>query len=363
MKRAVLFPLVWCLWTHASQGEVITGFIAEATQKNPRNTEGDILVLKNGTLLGVWSEFYGGNRDESSARIAASVSRDGGRTWAPRYTLQENIGKQNVMSATLLRSRGSGEILFFFLVKDSEEELYPMVRRSGDEGKTWTEPLRLHRDPGYYVMNNARAIQLKSGRILCPVSFTSRVFATGHEFRNVVYYSDDDGRTFRRSPSILTAPKRGAMEPGLIEMADGRVLQIIRTQVGQVWHSISSDGGVTWPAAAPWTVAAPESPSTIFRLPPAKSGTPGELVIVYNPSVKLGSNHSGPRTPLAASLSRDEGKTWSAPKILESDPAATYAYTSATLHGDRVLLTYYYGRNKLYSQRFKSLPVSWFREP
>jgi sialidase-1 len=267
------------------------------------------------------------------------------------------------MSATLLRSRKSGEILFFFLVKDSEEELYPMVRRSRDEGKTWSEPLRLHHDPGYYVMNNARVIQLKSGRILCPMSFTSRVMTKNHEFRNVVYYSDDDGRTFRRSPSILSAPKRGAMEPGLIELIDGRVLQIIRTQVGQVWHSISSDGGVTWPAASPWTVAAPESPSTIFRLPPAKSGTPGELVIIYNPSVKAGSDHSGPRTPLAASLSTDEGRTWSPPKIIESDPAATYAYTSATLHREQVLLTYYYGKNKLYSQRFKSLPVSWFREP
>lgn len=335
--------------------EPFANFLAEATAANPRNTEGDVIALKDGSLLAAWSAFHGGSRDESTAQITAAISRDGGRTWGAPFRLQENIGKQNVMSVSFLRSRKSGEILFFFLVKNSEEDLYPVVRRSADEGKTWSAPVRVLQDPGYYVMNNARVIQLRSGRILCPLSYTGKVFAQGQTFRNVVYYSDDDGRTFRRSPSILTAPRRGAMEPGLLELQDGRVLQIIRTQVGEVWHSISADGGVTWSPAAPWTVAAPEAPSTIFRLPD------GRVVIIYNPEVRLGGDHSGPRTPLVAAVSRDEGKTWSPYQVIEPDPAATYAYTSVTLHEGRVLLTYYYGKEKMYSLRFRSIPFEWFR--
>lgn len=341
----------------ATAQEPFANFLAEATVDNPRNTEGDVIVLKDGSLLAAWSAFHGGSRDESTAQITAAISRDGGRTWGTPFRLQENIGRQNVMSVSFLRSRKSGEILFFFLVKNSGEDLYPVVRRSADEGKTWSPPVRVLRDPGYYVMNNARVIQLRSGRILCPLSFTGKVFANGQTFRNVVYYSDDDGRTFRRSPSVLTAPRRGAMEPGLLELQDGRVLQIIRTQVGQVWHALSADGGVTWSPAAPWTVAAPESPSTIFRLPD------GRVAIIYNPEVRLDSDHSGPRTPLVAAVSRDEGKTWSPSQVIESDPAATYAYTSVTLHDGRALLTYYHGKDKMYSLRFRSIPLGWFGRP
>ena len=33
------------------------------------------------------------------------------------------------------------------------------------------------------------------------------------------------------------------MEPGLVELRDGRVLQIIRTQLGRIYRSFSGDGG------------------------------------------------------------------------------------------------------------------------
>ena len=76
-----------------------------------------------------------------------------------------------------------------------------------------------------------------------------------------------------------------------------------------------------------------------------------------------------------AALSRDEGKTWSSPKVIEPDRSATsaaqggstpphgYAYTSLTFHGDNALLTYYFSRDKRLSLKFKSLPIEWFRTP
>jgi hypothetical protein len=46
--------------------------------------------------------------------------------------------------------------------------------------------------------------------------------------------------------------------------------------------------------------------------------------------------------------------------MIEPDPEATYAYTSATVDGDRILLTYYYAKDQLYSLRFKSIPAAYF---
>ncbi len=347
-----------------SADPVIESFIARATTENPRHTEADILVLRDGTLLAAWAEFYGGSRDDAPARITSARSRDGGRTWGARTVIQENSGKANVMSVSLLRL-STGDVLFFYLQKNSLTDLKAYVRRSTDDAKTWGPPVLVTAEDGYHVMNNARVIPLRSGRLLAPVASTKQVWTKNDDFRTSVYLSDDDGRTWRRGRSLLTAPKRGAMEPGLIEMKDGRVMQIIRTQTGTIWRSFSSDGGDTWTEAAPWDIEAPEAPSTLVAVP----GT-GDWLLVWNPKVEwgnpektiLGANHGGARTPLAAMISRDEGRTWNPPRNLEADPAITYAYTSITFHQGRALLSYYHfpKGGRLLSLKFKSVPLDWF---
>lgn len=349
---AVLLSLLGC--TSSSSTEIIEATIAPATESNRRNTEGDIVVLRDGSLLVAWSEFYGGDSDDSSARIVTARSTDGGQAWGKRAVVQENIGQQNVMSVSLIRSK-SGDILMFFGVKNGPDDLHFHTRRSQDDAKTWSEPLRMHDEPGYFVMNNDRVIQLRDGRLLAPMAFTDKVWTASEAFRTLVYYSDDDGRSWTISPTKLEAPQRGAMEPGLLEMPDGRILQIIRTQVGMIWHSYSADRGETWSEATPWTVAAPEAPSTLIHMPASD-----DLLLIYNPSVNVAAGHGGARTPLVGALSRDNGETWSPPKMIEPDPHATYAYTSATVDGDRILLTYYYAKDRLYSLRFKSIPAAYF---
>jgi sialidase-1 len=371
MRRTPLALVLCSSWllavsiASAEEQGIIESFIAKATKKGPRQSEADIAVLKDGTLLAAWSDFYGGSEDNAAARISAAKSTDGGRTWSERYTLQENTGQSNVMSVSFLRSSTSGHLLFFYLQKNSSSDLKVYARRSVDDAKTWGEPVQVTPEEGYHVMNNARVIQLQKGRILAPVSTTAEVKGGNELFRTVVYYSDDDGRTWRRSQNMLTAPKRGAMEPGLVELEDGGVMQILRTQTGLIWRAFSDNGGDFWTAAKPWSIRSPESPSTLVRLPGS-----GDWLLVRNPNVEwkdpektvLGANHGGARTPLVGAISHNEGKTWSTPREIETDPAVTYAYTSITPHGDRVLLSYYYfpvGSKEL-SLRFKSIPVEWF---
>ncbi len=359
LAAAVLLPV-----RAATEPAVIDSFIAVATADHPRQSEGDILPLKDGSLLAGWSDFYSGADDAAPARISAAKSSDGGKTWGPKFTLQENVGRANVMSVSFVRSR-SGDLLFFYARKNSDTDLEIFVRRSTDEAKTWGSAVKVTGDPGYHVMNNARVLQLKSGRLLAPVATAPQVGTKNDGFKTSIYFSDDDGRTWQRGKTELRAPKRGAMEPGLIELSGGRVLQIIRTQVGQIWRAYSSDGGVTWSEASPWAIEAPEAPSTLARNPET-----GDWLLVWNPNVAwtnpektvLGTNHGGPRTPLAAMVSHDEGRTWGPRKVLEPDAAVTYAYTSITFHDGRALLSYYYCPNhgKLISLRFRSVPLGWF---
>ena len=149
----------------SAAGPEIESFIARATPEHPRHSEGDILVLRDGTLLAAWTEFAGGARDDAPAHIAAACSTDGGRTWGPRTVIQENSGRANVMSVSLLRSR-SGDVLFFFLRKNAPTDLKVFVRRSTDDAKTWGPPLLVTPEDGYHVMNNSRVLQLRSGRLV-----------------------------------------------------------------------------------------------------------------------------------------------------------------------------------------------------
>lgn len=334
--------------------EMIVNDVAVPVDDNPRHTEGDIVVLRDGRLLLGWSDFHGGSEDHSEGWISARISADGGRTWGDRYQLQENIGEQNVMSTSFVRSNVSGDILFFFGVKNSRSDLHFRVRRSSDEGQTWSEPVAVGDDPGYYVMNNDRVLQLEDGRLLAPMAFIDEVFKEGSVFRTVVYYSDDDGRTWNRGPDELEAPKRGAMEPGLAELEDGRILQIIRTQVGKIYHSYSADRGETWSPAQPWIITSPEAPATIVRLQDSR------LALFYNPNFVDGAGHGGQRTPLVAALSSDEGATWSEPLVIEDDPTHSFSYISATPHEDRLLLTYWVGKDRRYGLRFRSIALEWF---
>ncbi len=348
----------------AAEPEIIESRIAPATAEAPRQSEGDIVVLKDGTLLAAWSDFYERASDHAPARISAARSSDGGRSWGPRYTLQENTGGTNVMSVSLLRAR-SGALLFFYLQKNSRSDLKVLMRNSTDEAKTWSEPVTVTPEAGYHVMNNARVIQLKSGRLLAPVSTTVEVGSKNDDFKTGVYFSDDEGKRWQRGHTWLSAPKRGAMEPGLIELGDGRVQQIIRTQTGTIWRALSSDGGDTWSAAESWGIPSPEAPATIARVPGS-----GEWLLILNPEVVwgnpektvFGANHGGPRRPLAARWSRDEGRTWSGMRTLEADFGRAHAYTSITFHEGRALLTYYEHdeRTKRVSLKFKSVPLEWF---
>lgn len=352
-RQLLFIALLGCSLCHLSADEV-SSLIAVATEESPRNSEGDLIVLKDGSLLAAWSEFYGGNRDDSAGRISAKKSTDGGRTWSEPRVVVENTGQENVMSVSFLRL-ASGEILLFYLEKNSRSDLDVLVRRSRDEGETWSDPVTVTRDEGYWVMNNARVVQLKSGRIVCPTAMTGQVWVKGHVFRTVCFYSDDDGKTWRRGVGGATAPKRGAMEPGLVERRDGSLLQYMRTQTGRQWVSISRDGADTWTLAEPWTVVSPEAPATVAEMPDCRG-----WLLIGNPTIDETNSHLGRRTPLVAMTSADEGRTWSSPKPVESDDRFTYSYTSIDFHENRVLLTYYVSDDDgRISWKFKSLTLDW----
>jgi predicted neuraminidase len=329
--------------------------VAPAGDNNPRNSEADMLQLKDGRLMLAWIDFQGaGGSDWAKAVISAMYSRDQGRTRGVKVTLQENIGEMNVMEPDLLRLR-SGKVLFLFCRKNSEADCAPMVRLSTDDARTFSapRPMPITPSPSYTGFNHDRAIQLKSGRILMPVFYTPD-YRIQKRILTRVYISDNEGADWKPSTTIVDIPesKAGAQEPGVIELKDGRVLMWIRNSTGKIYKCYSKDAGETWSTPEPMNVQSPLSPQSIKRHPKT-----GDLLLVWN-------NSPDKRYPLTAATSRDEGETWTRGRDLDTTPDHTFAYTSIEFLKDRALFTYYVGppagSRGQWSLKLKAVPLDWF---
>lgn len=338
----------------------------QASPDNPRNSEGDILPLKDGRLALVYTRFRGGALDDSPADLALRTSADSGRTWSSDRILLANEGGANVMSVTL-RRLANGQILLFYLRKDSPHtscNLY--VRRSSDELDTLSSPTRVTLLNGYHVVNNDRVLLCSSGRLIVPAALHTDVdpkTTAPTEFNPkavcFVYYSDDSGRTWHKDQTPITPlaqRQKVLQEPGVVELADGRLWMYIRTAHGSQYGCYSTDGGLHWSEPQPTALASPQSPASIKTIP----GTQ-DLLCVWNDHRGQHPFQPGKRTPLCWAISHDGGQTWGPSSVIENDPKTAYCYTSITFVGKdarKALCSYYTGSLK--GGLFGSLTLSEF---
>ena len=350
---------------------VQTTLYLPAREGNPRNGEGGFVELGDGRILLVYSRFKGGG-DHAEACLAARISNDRGMTWSREDTLfLANEGGMNVMSASPLRLM-DGRLGLFYLRKDSLKECRPCVRFSDDDGRTLSDAVECIPDDeiGYYVMNNDRVVQLPSGRLVAPVALHDRPRWKERDDHGTVIcrLSDDGGRTWRGGQDRLTATDEAGerittQEPGVVPLADGRVMLFCRTNVGRQYAAYSQDDCETWSPLGPTPLRSPKSPASIKRIP----GTE-DLLCLWNDNFDPEARSSGARTPLVAAVSRDGGETWTNRRTLEDDPNGWYCYTAVQFVDDYALLAYYAGDTSpggaggLSHMKVSRMPVSWFQE-
>lgn len=313
--------------------------VAPVGTDNPRNSEGAIVLLRDGSLLLGWTEFYAGNgADHGPARISGKCSVDGGKTWGEKRTLVENDGGCNVMEVSFLRTR-DGRMALFYCRKNTEStDCRVMMRTSADEGATWGSARQISPDLKYTGLTNGRAIRLGSGRILL------EAWEGGDSY---CYLSDDDGETWRESQRVR--PKDGSWEPACIELKNGRVLMLMRTGLGGQYKSLSDDGGETWTEPAATSLEGTAAPASISRIPAT-----GDLLVIWNHNPG-----AGKRNPLTSAISRDEGVTWTELRNIEDAAGDAWAYPAVTWIQDNALVTYFNYAGGL-SLQLRIFPAGWF---
>jgi len=245
-------------------------------------------------------------------------SRDGGRTWQEQGRMRmawELTGMISDGGVTFLRLQDKR--LGFFAhrhVAGLHGGGLPVISFSADDGETWTPARTIGAPESVWYMMNDRVIQMRSGRLIVPVSHMPEGMGTYEGDRNLglCFFSDDAGETWQRSsqPADL-ADVRGMAEPCVAEVDGGRLLMLARTGSGCNYAAWSEDGGDTWSTPEPTSQTAACSALTLKTLPD------GRLIVFYNHAEPLGPGAFFPRTPLCYTVSPNAGRSWDEPVLID----------------------------------------------
>ena len=205
-----------------------------------------------------------------------------------------------------------GELQLYFKIGPNVAGWKGWVCRSKDGGKTWSqrEPL----PDGIYGPVKNKPV-LSKGRLIAPTSDERDGWKLYFE------YSDDMGKTWKRSPFVEADEGVKAIQPSIIFLPDGRLQAVCRTRSRHVGITYSSDNGETW------------SKLQLIDTPNNNSGL--DAVTLQDGSFAMICNHwpiepdkeKGARTPLALLKSKD-GIHWEHWMTLEDSPISQYSYPS-----------------------------------
>ena len=250
---------------------------------------GYVARLTDGRLIAVHGECRPREKwaDASIAQpVFGRFSSDGGKTWSPDGLLFNSPGPGWLHTVLPLGER-DGTIHLLGLIVDHLDSPMDWTKAradfwhttSKDGGKTWKAPRRIGLAHRYTGQINS-GIQLRSGRLLIAYSYLDDKRATGY-FVSHAIYSDDHGDTWKSSRNDVPVAsggkllESGAAEPVIVQLTDGRIWMVIRTQTGYLFESYSADGGETWSTARRTFFRASNAPAAILQ-------TDGRLFLAWS---------------------------------------------------------------------------------
>jgi sialidase-1 len=322
--------------------EIIT--VCKADKDFPRHSEATIIELNDSSLLIAWQRFEGskhGSEDTAPSTIAFMNSSDGGRTWGNFRIAAERQDENsvNVYSPNFLRLK-NGEILLLYMEYNQLEAGKTQLAtaytiRSRDEGKTFSPPTTLWQRERF-TFSNACMMRLSTGRVILPIQYTAgEVWSPSEKCHVRVFYSDDDCATMTFSDKNISLPMRGAMEPFVAELKDGRLIMVMRNQLGSLFKTFSADQGENWSLPQTTGLSIPESCPYVTNIPGSD-----KIMVMRN---QLGS--------LFKSFSADQGVSWSLPQTTGLSIPESCPYVTNIPGSDKIMVIW---NNSEYNMHWRS---------
>lgn len=283
---------------------------------SPAN-ESNVVRLMSGAI----KMFYI-NKPGSADKLMSVSSRDNGITWSSPVKEFDLPGISYHANDVIEDRDGNLHCAFHVFGTGKNgyrgRQLNVWYCHTTDHGRDWTAPTKIFDG---YVGSVRGLTALKRGRLLLAMAraVPSRVNKppknqTDYGWNDIItLYSDDNGNSWQTSNAIRIAvdgnkvTRYGGIEPAVIELEDGKVWMLIRTNKGCLYQSFSDDGGKTWQPPEPTRFISSDSPAMILRLADKR------LLVFWCSDQRWDNPNSyanGGREVLHAAISSDEGKTW-----------------------------------------------------
>lgn len=275
-------------------------FIYEIADALTPECHASTVEISNGAVIASW---FGGTK-EKNKDVGIWVSRNTNGSWSrPKEVVngvQEDGTRYPCWNPVLFKPRGQ-PLYLFYKVGPSPQEWWGLYMTSVDDGKTWSEPIKLPNGILGPIKN--QPIQLKNGTIISPSSNES----TSGDWTIHVEQSIDSAKTWSKTVPLNDPKKFGAIQPVVLDHGNGKLQLLSRTKNQVVSQNWSEDYGKTW------------GEMTASSLPNPNSGVDGVTlkdgrhILIYNPTSK----NWGDRVPLSLGISKD-GKNWD--RAIELEP-------------------------------------------
>lgn len=273
-----------------------------------------LAVAASGRVIAAWDVRADWRDLPGDFDLVLRHSDDHGRSWSPPRPLRSHERGHGFGDASLTVDPASGRILCWYVGSTGRsffsaepgpegEGLELWLSASDDEGATWTHRrMTTHLKPAEVTgmfASSGNGSALPSGRLLQPF-----VLRRDREHHACVAHSDDGGDTWVLGNRV--GPD--CDENKVLGLPDGRVLMHARATPRRrvAW---STDGGISFTEPTPDEAL----------VDPACNGG---LTLLGDTVVCSLLDHPGERSRLTVRTSRDSGRTWSAPLLVDGGACA-----------------------------------------
>lgn len=279
----------------------------------PECHSASIVETKKGDLV---ATYFGGTK-ERNPDVCIWVSRKlkGKTDWTPPQMVADGVFSPDYREACwnpVIYEMPNGELRIYFKIGVNVAKWKGWFVRSKDGGKTWGKREELP-DTIYGPIKNKPI--LNKGRLISPTSDERDGWKLYFE------YSDDLGKTWKRTAYVDAEQGIKAIQPSIIVLPDGRLEALCRTRSRHIGVTYSNDNGETW------------SKLTFIDTPNNNSGIDavnlqdGSYALICNDWPIEPDKEKGARTPLSIMRSQD-GIHWNHWITLEASPILQYSYPS-----------------------------------
>ena len=291
-----------------------------------------IVETHDGSLAAAW---FGGTR-EGKPDVGIWLARWTNGRWSEPQEVATGAGadghREPCWNPVLYQPPGEAPLLLFFKVGPSPRRWWGEMMGSTDGGRTWRWRRRL--PDGLLGPIRCKPIRLDDKTLLCGSS-------TEHDGWRVHFeLTRHPGDSWQRVTVPEGPRKFQAIQPTILQHADGRLQALCRTKESVIATTWSADQGRSWSALEAADLPNPNSGIDAVTL------DDGRFLLVYN-HLTSGRTGWGRRGMLNMAISRD-GRSWQAAMVLEKEKGAEFSYPAVIQTRDgRVHITYTWKRRRI----------------